>query len=85
RLRGHQVIEAISRGGLWLNLRNVTAIDRRYRDMIEQMFGEIAAKVPGFDAPTHQAGILISSPDAQVYYHADLPGQGLVQISGRKR
>ena len=85
RLRGHQVIEAISRGGLWLNLRNVTAIDRRYRDMIERMFGEIAAKVPGFDAPTHQAGILISSPDAQVYYHADLPGQGLVQIAGRKR
>ena len=85
RLRGHQAIEAISRGGLWLNLRNVTAIDRRYRDMIERMFGEIAAKVPGFDAPTHQAGILISSPDAQVYYHADLPGQGLVQIAGRKR
>ncbi|WP_244485399.1 cupin-like domain-containing protein [Bradyrhizobium tropiciagri] len=85
RLRGHQVIGAISRGGLWLNLRNVTAIDRRYRDMIERMFGEIAARVPGFDAPTHQAGIVISSPDAQVYYHADLPGQGLVQIAGRKR
>jgi hypothetical protein len=84
-LSGQQVIEAISRGGLWLNLRNVTTVDRRYRDMVEQMFGEIAAKVPGFDAPTHQAGILISSPDAQVYYHADLPGQGLVQIAGRKR
>jgi len=84
-LSGRQVIDAISRGGLWLNLRNVTAIDRRYRDMIDQMFGEIAAMVPGFDAPTHQAGILISSPDAQVDYHADLPGQGLVQIVGRKR
>ncbi|QPF85900.1 hypothetical protein IC762_06235 [Bradyrhizobium genosp. L] len=85
RLSGHQVIEAISRGGLWLNLRNVTAVDRRVRDMVDRMFAEVAAKVPGFDAPTHQAGILISSPDAQVYYHADLPGQGLVQIAGRKR
>ncbi|WP_426436853.1 cupin-like domain-containing protein [Bradyrhizobium genosp. P] len=85
KLSGRQVIEAISRGGLWLNLRNVTAIDRRYRDMINRMFGEISVKVPGFDAPTHQAGILISSPDAQVYYHADLPGQGLIQIAGRKR
>lgn len=84
-LSGHQVIEAISRGGLWLNLRNVTSVDRRFRDMIDQMFAEIAGKVPGFDAPTHQAGILISSPDAQVYYHADLPGQGLIQIAGRKR
>lgn len=85
KLSGRQVIEAISRGGLWLNLRNVTAVDHRFRDMVNQMFGEIGAKVRGFDAPTHQAGILISSPDAQVYYHADLPGQGLVQIAGRKR
>jgi hypothetical protein len=84
-LSGHQVIETISRGGLWLNLRNVTSVDRRFRDKIDQMFAEIAGKVPGFDAPTHQAGILISSPDAQVYYHADLPGQGLIQIAGRKR
>ena len=85
KLSGRKVIEAISRGGLWLNLRNVNSIDRRYRDMVDQMFGEVAANVPGFEAPTHQAGILISSPDAQVYYHADLPGQGLIQIGGRKR
>jgi len=84
-LSGRQVVEAISRGGLWLNLRNVTCVDRRYRELVDQMFAEVAAHVSGFDAPTHQAGILISSPDAQVYYHADLPGQGLIQISGRKR
>jgi hypothetical protein len=84
-LSGRQVVEAISRGGLWLNLRDVTSVDRRYRELVDQMFAEVAAHVPGFDAPTHQAGILISSPDAQVYYHADLPGQGLIQISGRKR
>lgn len=85
RLRGHQVIEAISRGGLWLNLRNVTLVDRRYREMIEQMFGEIAARVPRFDTPTHQAGILISSPDAQLHYRAELLGRNLVQIAGRQR
>jgi hypothetical protein len=85
KLSGRQVVEAISRGGLWLNLRNVTSVDRRLREMVDRMFAEIGAKVPGFDAPTHQAGILISSPDAQVYYHADLPGQGLIQIAGRKR
>jgi hypothetical protein len=84
-LSGRQVVEAISRGGLWLNLREVTSVDRRYRELVDQMFAEVAAHVPGFDAPTHQAGILISSPDAQVYYHADLPGQGLIQIAGRKR
>jgi hypothetical protein len=32
-----------------------------------------------------ECGILISSPRAQVYYHADLPGQLLLQVAGRKR
>src|SRR5438552_4054109 len=84
-LSGRQVIEAISRGGLWLNMRDVGSVDSRYRKLINRMFAEIAANVPDFVVPNHQAGILISSPDAQVYYHADLPGQGLIQIAGRKR
>jgi hypothetical protein len=85
-LSGRQVIEAISRGGLWLNMRDVGAVDSRYRELVDRMFEEIVAKVPGFKTPRgHHESILISSPDAQVYYHADLPGQSLVQISGRKR
>lgn len=84
-LSGREVVDAIARGGLWLNLRNVSGVDPDYRTMLDGMFAEIAEKVPGFQAPKHQAGILISSPDAQVYYHADLPGQGLIQITGRKR
>jgi hypothetical protein len=85
-LSGRQVIEAISRGGLWLNMRDVGAVDSRYRELVDRMFEEIVARVPRFKTPKgHQESILISSPDAQVYYHADLPGQSLVQISGRKR
>jgi hypothetical protein len=37
-LGGRQVIEAISRGGLWLNLRNVGSVDRRYRELIDPAF-----------------------------------------------
>jgi hypothetical protein len=86
KLSGRQVIEAISRGGLWLNMRDVGSVDSRYRKLVDQMFEEICEKVPGFEKPKgHQESILISSPDAQVYYHADLPGQSLVQIAGRKR
>jgi hypothetical protein len=84
-LTGRQVMDAISRGGLWLNMRDVGAVDRRYREMLDGMFEEIATKVPGFSARDHQESILISSPDAQVYYHFDLPGQALMQIAGRKR
>jgi len=84
-LSGLQIIDAIDNGTLWLNLRNVTKVDRRYREVVQQLFGEINGHVPGFGAPEHTAGILISSPKAQVYYHADLPGQGLIQIMGSKR
>ena len=49
---------------------------RDNRDLIDRMFAEVADKVSGFDVSQHQAGILISSPDAQVYYHSDLPGRG---------
>ena len=84
-LSGEQVIDAISRGGLWLNMRDVGKVDRRYRELLDGMFEEVGAKVPGFSARDHQESILISSPDAQVYYHFDLPGQVIVQIVGRKR
>ena len=84
-LSGRQVFAAISRGRLCLNMRDVGAVDGRYRQLIELMFEEVAANVPGFVMPNHHAGILVSSPDAQVGYHADLPGQGLIQIAGRQR
>jgi hypothetical protein len=84
-LSGEQVIDAISRGGLWLNMRDVGTVDRRYRELLDGMFEEVGAKVPGFTAKDHQESILISSPDAQVYYHFDLPGQAIAQIVGRKR
>lgn len=84
-LSGRQIIDAIEAGTLWLNLRNVTEVDSRYRDVVKELFGEIDGHVPGFGNPKHTAGILISSPKAQVYYHADLPGQGLIQLVGTKR
>jgi hypothetical protein len=61
-------------------------VDARYGRLVDRMFEEIVAKVPDFEIPKgHQESILISAPDAQVYYHADMPGQSLVQIAGRKR
>lgn len=82
---GEGVIRAIEAGRLWLNLRNVDTVDARYRAVLDEMFAELAERVPGFEPATYTCGILISSPSAQVYYHADLPGQHLWQIIGRKR
>jgi hypothetical protein len=82
---GRQVIEMIVAKRLWLNLRRVPEVDPRYGTLRGALFAKLAARLPGFASFDHQMGILISSPGAQVYYHADLPGQGLVQLHGRKR
>lgn len=84
-LPGEAVIDAIAQGRMWLNLRQVADVDPRYRALMTEVFGELSERVPGFRAPKQNPGILISSPSAQVYYHADLPGQCLWQIMGAKR
>ncbi len=85
KVSGDRVIESIAQGRMWLNLRNVSAVDKKFAALREQLFGEIAARVPGFSAFSCTMGILISSPKAEVYYHMDLPGQSLWQIRGKKR
>lgn len=82
---GQQVIDAIANGSMWLNLRDVGSLDRRYGDLLDAAYAEMAAQVPDFEPSALKMGILISSPKAQVHYHCDLPGQALWQISGSKR
>jgi hypothetical protein len=82
---GADVLAAIARGRLWLNLRRVHEADVRYATLLDEIFAELRRYMPRFDTFKHNLGILISSANAQVYYHADLPGQSLYQIRGEKR
>jgi hypothetical protein len=84
-LSGREVIEAIERGRLWLNMRRLNEVDGRYARLLEQLFDEMRQLAPGFVTLQRGCGLLISSPRSQVHYHADLPGQALLQIAGRKR
>jgi hypothetical protein len=84
-LTGHEVIDWIAAGRMWLNLRNVKMVDKRYGDLLDGIFEELAERVPGFSTFNRGMGILISSPRASVPYHCDLPGQSLWQIIGSKR
>jgi hypothetical protein len=84
-MRGHEVIDAIENGRLWLNLRHVGDVDERYAAVVNALFDELEVLVPGFTAKARGCGIIISSPNAEVYYHADLPGHALLQLIGRKR
>ena len=72
-------------GRLWLNITRVSEADTRYRSLVDELYAQIAAKVPGFSALSTQATLLVSSPHALVYYHADGPASVLWHMRGRKR
>jgi len=85
RSSGHQVVQAIADGHMWLNLREVNRHDAGMNALLEQLYAELRQAMPGFEPAALKMGILISSPGIQVHYHCDLPGQALWQITGRKR
>ncbi|MEO0329953.1 MAG: hypothetical protein AAF217_15330 [Pseudomonadota bacterium] len=82
---GSEVIDAVERGRMWLNLRQVEGFDEDFDDLLNKIFDEFEGYVPGFETFKRKIGILISSPKVQVFYHADVPGQSLWQVEGRKR
>ena len=84
-ISGREAIAAVKAGRFWLSLRRLHEFDARHRDLLETIFDELGGRMPGFDTYKHNMGILISSPGAQVYYHADIPGQSLWQVRGEKR
>jgi hypothetical protein len=79
------LFDAVASGALWVNIGHVGARDPRYQALLDELMGSVEAAVPGFSCFNRQLGILISSPNARVYYHADVPGQGLLHIRGEKR
>ena len=82
---GAELLRAVRRGRLWLNLTHVEQADARYRALIDALYAELAAQVPDFRALASQGTLLISSPRAMVYYHVDGPASVLWHLRGRKR
>lgn len=82
---GAELLRAVYSGRLWLNITRVTDSDLRYRALVDSLYEQIAADVPGFVARSSQATLLVSSPGALVYYHADGPASVLWHIRGHKR
>ena len=84
-LSGHEVMNAVAKGRMWIHLFRVNQNDARYKKLLNDIFDEIALNVPGYETSGRINGIIISSPLAQVYYHFDPAGQSLWQIEGSKR
>ncbi|MEP7036688.1 MAG: cupin-like domain-containing protein [Actinomycetota bacterium] len=82
---GEQLLAAVGRGRLWLNVVRVDSVDRRFADLLHELFTSLEGLVSGLKIIDGRATLLISSPGAQVYYHADAQPNLLWQVRGVKR
>lgn len=82
---GAELLRAVRNGRLWLNVTRIDRADARYRELIDDLYHALGAQVPEFAPLASQGTLLISSPRALVYYHADGPASVLWHIRGRKR
>ena len=82
---GLEAIEAIEKGQMWMNIRRVMEWAPEYQNLLTKIFDEFDARMGGFKTFKRNLGVLISSPNCRVPYHADIQGQSLWQIEGVKR
>ncbi len=81
---GRALMEAVKAGRLWLNLRRVNHADAAVRELCDRVFAEVKAQTGQTNLKT-DLGLLISSPNAHVVYHLDIPMVMLWQIRGVKK
>ena len=84
-LTAAQLLEAVYQGRFWLNIVNMTKNHPVFAQLVDDLYDELEATLPGFETVYRSANLLISSPAAKVYYHADAPLNMLWHVRGRKR
>ena len=82
---GSQLLEAAQTGRIWLNLRAVNAYLPEYETLSHEMFTDLEANAPGLRTFKRDVGLLISSANAQVFYHLDVSLVTLWQLRGQKK
>ncbi|MGQ0480675.1 MAG: hypothetical protein ACT4O0_06555 [Pseudonocardia sp.] len=82
---GLRVLDAIRNGRIWINMVDIQEADPRFRELLDQLYADWEADIPGSNYFKRKIGLLISSPNAKVFYHCDPAGQALWQVRGRKR
>ena len=81
---GKTLLDAAKAGRVWINLREAMNVHQEYKDVLDQMYGELS-KNTGNRPLKPRGGILISSPVARVPYHFDKTETILWHVRGKKR
>jgi len=84
-LSGAEILAAVQKGDIWINLRAPHRVNPAYGALLEQIYHEFEGHVPGLETFKENLTILISSPKLSVRYHSDVPGQSLWQVRGTKK
>ena len=84
-LSSTELLEAVKQGKYWLNILRMQDCHAEFAELINGVYDELEAKMPGFRAYFRSANLLVSSPSAQVYFHADAPLNMLWHMRGQKK
>jgi hypothetical protein len=84
-ISGRDILTAVARGRLWLNIHRVHVFHKEYRDLLDELYADLNSLCPAFRTVNRNATLIISSPTALVYYHVDAQPNLLWHIRGRKR
>ncbi len=81
---GKDLLAAIRCGRLWFHLFKMQSFDVRYRELLEQLFSELTDRCQNLIPLNKSATLILSSPTALVYYHADPQLNLLWHVRGSK-
>lgn len=80
------ILQAVRVGRMWLNLQRIDTIDPRFKELGDGLYAEIGRRSPHFKPLyVNHSFLLVSSPNAIVYLHADYTPNMLWHIRGTKR
>ena len=83
-LSGDQLLNAVQEGRLWLNLRHANLHLPEFAALCDEISAEKQRRL-GQPILNRDLGLLISSPNARVFFHLDVPLSSLWQVRGEKR
>ncbi|HEY5007539.1 MAG TPA: hypothetical protein VII42_06025 [Caulobacteraceae bacterium] len=83
-LDGMALLEAVRQGRLWLNLRHANTHLPEFAALCDEISAEKEKRLKT-RILNRDLGLLISSPNARVFYHLDVPLSSLWQVRGVKR
>jgi len=84
-ITGEEALAAIRRGKLWMSLIHIEQ-HGQYAELLHELYGQLERQSQLRTLPASRlANLLISSPKAEVFYHADAQHTALWHIRGEKR